>query len=142
MAKLIVILLIALVLEAVGVVFLSRGLKQVGELQQINFAEVVRLVRRGATNHYLILGVIMEALFFLLLLVMLKGWDVSLVWPLTSLGFVLTTLAARFVGHEEISRLRWGGVLLIVIGATLVGYSEKLRNDRPSKMIDSNLSKE
>lgn len=142
MAKLIVILLIALFLEAVGVVFLSRGLKQIGELQQINFAEVARLARRGATNHYFLLGVIMEALFFSLLLVMLKGWDVSLVWPLTSLGFVLTTLSARFIANEEVSRLRWGGVILIVVGATLVGYSEKFRNDRPSKITGPNVSKE
>jgi drug/metabolite transporter (DMT)-like permease len=142
MAKLIVILLMALFLEAVGVVFLSRGLKQIGELQQISFPEVARLARRGITNHYIVFGVIMEALFFLLLLVMLKGWDVSLVWPLTSLGFVLTTVAARFIGHEEVSRLRWSGVLLIVIGATLVGYSEKLRNDRPSRMAGSDLSRE
>jgi len=142
MAKLIVILLIALLLEAVGVVFLSRGLKQVGDLQAISFPEAARLVRRGATNRDIVLGVIMEGLFFLLLLVMLKGWDVSLVWPLTSLGFVLTTLAARFVGHEEVSRLRWTGVLLIVIGATLVGYSEKFNGERPSRTTEGNLSKE
>ena len=142
MAKLIVILLIALFLEAVGVVFLSRGLKQLGELPAISFREIGRLARRGATNHDIVLGVIMEALFFLLLLVMLKGWDVSLVWPLTSLGFVLTTVAARFIGHEEVSRLRWTGVLLIVIGATLVGYSEKLRSERPSRSTGGALSKE
>jgi drug/metabolite transporter (DMT)-like permease len=142
MAKLIIILLIALFLEAIGVVFLSRGLKQIGELQQINFQEIGRLARRGATNRYILLGILMEAVFFLLLLIMLKGWDVSLVWPLTSLGFVLTTLAARFFGHEEVSRLRWGGVILIVLGATLVGYSEKLRTHRPSKITGSNLSKE
>jgi len=125
MAKLIIILLLALVFEAIGVVFLSHGLKQIGQLQQFGLGEIARLVARGATNPYILLGTLLETIFFVSLLVMLKTWDVSLIWPLTSLGFVLTTLAAKWIRHEEVSGLRWGGVVLIVIGAALVGWSEK-----------------
>ena len=51
--------------------------------------------------------------------------DVSFVWPLTSLGFVLTTLAAKLVLREEVSLLRWFGVCLIVLGAGVITYTEK-----------------
>jgi drug/metabolite transporter (DMT)-like permease len=125
MAKLIAILLFALVLEAIGVVFLSQGLRQIGEIQQVSVSEIGRIVGRGATNSYILLGVLFETIFFVALLVMLKTWDVSLIWPLTSLGFVLTTVAAKYIRHEEVTALRWSGVILIVIGATLVGWSEK-----------------
>ena len=125
MAKLAGILLIALTLEAVGVVFLSQGLRQIGELQAITFGEIARLVSRGITNGHILLGTLFEAIFFVALLVMLKHWDVSLIWPLTSLGFVLTTLAARYIRHEDVTVLRWSGVILIMIGAALVGWSEK-----------------
>ncbi|SRR5258705_6090004 len=127
MARLLLILLIGLMLEALGVVYLSRGLKQIGEPQQINVPEIRRVVVRGLTNPSILLGVLMETFFFITLLVLLKLWDVSLVWPLTSLGFVLTTLAAKYVRHEEINAMRWTGVILIVLGAVLVGYSEKLK---------------
>jgi multidrug transporter EmrE-like cation transporter len=127
MLKLVLILLVALVLEAIGVVFLSQGLKTIGEPTQFTAPELARVVRQGLTNRYLLLGVLFETVFFVLLLVMLRNWDVSLVWPLTSIGFVLTTLAAKFLRHEEVSALRWGGVLLIVLGAGLVGYSERLK---------------
>ena len=127
MTKLIVIMLIALVLEALGVVYLSTGLKQIGEPKSITLSEVGRLVGRGITNRNILLGVLMEAIFFIALLVMLKLWDVSLIWPLTSLGFVLTTLAAKYVRHEDVNSVRWAGVFLIVAGAVLVGYSEKLK---------------
>lgn len=127
MAKLIIILLVALVLEAMGVVYLSIGLKQLGEPRRITFTEVGRLVARGVTNRNILLGVLMETIFFVTLLVLLKGWDVSLIWPLTALGFVLTTLAAKYLRHEEVSTMRWAGVFLIVSGAVLVGYSEKLK---------------
>ena len=65
-----------------------------------------------------------------MLLVLLKRHDVSLIWPLTSLGFVLTALAAKFIRHEEVSALRSGGVVLIVIGAGLVGWSERTKRRR------------
>ena len=127
MTKLIIIMLIALVLEALGVVYLSTGLKQIGEPKSITVSEVGRLVVRGITNRNILLGVLMETIFFVSLLVMLKLWDVSLIWPLTSLGFVLTTLAAKYVRHEDVNSVRWAGVFLIVAGAVLVGYSEKLK---------------
>jgi drug/metabolite transporter (DMT)-like permease len=127
MAKLIGILLIALVLEAVGVVWLSHGLKQIGEPQGITFAEITRLVGRGVTNRSILLGTLCELIFFVTLLGLLKHWDVSLVWPLTSLGFVITTLAAKYVRHEDVTLLRWSGVVLITLGAMLVGWSEKSR---------------
>ena len=134
--KLFLFLCVALILEALGVVFLSQGLRQIGEVQQITASEIGRLVTRGLTNKCILLGVVMEALFFGMLLIMLKSWDVSLIWPLTSLGFVLTTLAARFVRHEEVNAVRWAGVFLIMAGAALVGYSEVLKK-LPVKQRDS-----
>jgi drug/metabolite transporter (DMT)-like permease len=125
MIKLVVFLLIALVIEAVGVVWLSHGLKQIGEVEQLSLAEVRRLIARGISNPYILLGTALESVFFAMLLVLLKRHDVSLIWPLTSLGFVLTALAAKFIRHEDVTPLRWTGVVLIVIGAALVGWSEK-----------------
>src|SRR5688572_13734278 len=126
MAKLVIILVIGLILEAVGVVFLSKGLKQIGEASQINLSEVLRLIGRGITNWNVVLGVVCEAAFFGTLLFLMSKGDVSFVWPLTSLGFVLTTLAAKFILHEHVSFVRWAGVLLIVAGAGLITYSEKI----------------
>lgn len=125
MTKVILILLVALVLEAVGVVFLSAGLKEIGEMQRISASEIGRIFKRGAANSKVLLGVLLETVFFIFLLVLLKQNDVSLIWPLTSLGFVLTALSAKLILHEQVTGMRWIGVALIVIGATLVSWSEK-----------------
>src|SRR6266516_22062 len=127
MTKVLIVLLIALVLEAVGVVFLSRGLKQIGEVEKLTAHEVARVVRRGAVNPSILLGVALETIFFGALLYLLSQRDVSLIWPLTALGFVLTAVAAKFILHENIHWTRWMGVALIVIGAALVSYSEKVK---------------
>lgn len=127
MSKLVAFLLAALVLEAIGVVYLSHGLKQIGVMEQASVKELGRLLARAITNRHVLLGTALETAFFVMLLVLLKRHDVSLIWPLTSLGFVLTALAAKFIRHEDVSALRWSGVILIVIGAGLVGWSEKAK---------------
>ena len=127
MTKILIILIFALCVEAVGVVFLSKGLKQIGEVQRISVGEIGRLIKRGATNGSLLLGVALEAAFFGALLYLLSQRDVSLIWPLTSLGFVITAISAKFILNEEVSALRWAGVALIVAGATLVSLSEKAK---------------
>ena len=132
MTKLLLLLLIGLIFEAIGVVYLNQGLKQVGEVRQISVAEVLRVVKSGVTNHRIILGVFFEALFFgTLLVLMSKGADISFIWPLTALGFVFTTLAAKFILNEHVPPVRWGGVLLIMLGAALITYSEKKEEQKP-----------
>jgi drug/metabolite transporter (DMT)-like permease len=131
--KFILIMLIALVFEAIGVVFLSAGLKQIGEPKTINAAEIASLITRGATNKNILLGVFFEAIFFGFLLYMLSQKDVSIVWPLTALGFVITSLAARIFLKEEISTVRWAGICLIVLGAGLVTWSAKPKEREPDE---------
>ena len=127
MLKIIVILLIALVFEAVGVIYLSAGLKQIGEVQQISAVEIGRIIGRGVTNRNILFGVFLETIFFGALLYLLSQRDASLIWPLTSLGFVVTVLAAKLVLKEEVSWVRWAGVACIVIGAGIITWSEKMK---------------
>lgn len=140
MLKFVLILLVGLTLEAVGVVLLSRGLKEIGGMERVSVAEIGRLLKAGATHPAILAGVAFEAAFFGILLYLLARADVSLVWPLTALGFVITTLAARFYLHESISATRWVGVILIVLGAGLVSWSEqagaRTAPARPSAQVE------
>lgn len=131
MTKFLLVLLIALVFEAIGVVFLSQGLKQIGDVPKVTPREMVRVIQRGGTNPNVLLGVFFEALFFAGLLILMSRSDVSFLWPLTSLGFVLTTLAAKFILHEQVPGLRWSGVVLIVLGAALITWSEQTKESPP-----------
>jgi len=131
MAKLLFILLIGLVFESTGIVLLKKGMTQVGSAQTITAAEIVRIVKSGLTNSQILLGVFFEALFFICLLVLMAKSDISFLWPLTALSFVFATLAAIFFLHEHVSSIRWVGVILIMLGAALISYSEQ-RKDKPA----------
>ena len=134
MAKILFILVVAAIIESVGVAVLAKGLKQVHGAHQITASEICRVVKDYCTNGNILVGVALEAVFFGFLLYLLSGNDVSFIWPLTSLGFIVTTLAAKFLLDEKVSATRWAGVLLIALGALLTSYSEsvKTRNVAPS----------
>jgi drug/metabolite transporter (DMT)-like permease len=124
MTKLLLILFVGLLFEATGVVLLKKGITQIGEIKRISVSEILRVVKAGAANLAILLGVFFEALFFLCLLVLMSRSDISFLWPLTALSFVITTLAALFFLDEKVSAVRWAGVVFIMIGAALISYSQ------------------
>jgi drug/metabolite transporter (DMT)-like permease len=125
MKRILLVLFLALIFESAGVVLLGKGLKLLTPPTAYTAEEMLHLVGRAFLNKYIVFGVFFEALFFLGLLNMMSKADVSFVWPLTSLTFVFSTLLARFYLHEEISVLRWIGVVCIMWGAAVITYSEK-----------------
>lgn len=127
MVKLLSILLISLVFESAGVVLLKRGLNDIGEVKAVTAAEVLRVVKAGATSPQILLGVFFEAVFFGCLLVLMARSDISFLWPLTGLSFVFGTFAAILFLNEQVTPVRWAGVLLILAGAALISYSEQAR---------------
>ena len=131
MAKLLLILLIGLVFEAAGVVFLKKGITQIGAAKAISVVEVLRVVKAGVTSPSVLLGVFFEALFFACLLILMGESDISFLWPLTALSFVMTTFAALIFLGERVSSVRWAGVIFIVIGAALISYSEHAKPKLP-----------
>ncbi len=137
MAKLLLILLIGLGFEAAGVVLLKKGISQIGEVRKISVAEIVRVVKAGVTNPAVEAGVFLEALFFLCLLMLMSKSDISFLWPLTALSFVMTTLAALLFLGEKVSSVRWAGVVFIVIGAALISYSEHSKPKRPPASLSA-----
>jgi drug/metabolite transporter (DMT)-like permease len=131
MTKILIILLIAFAFEAFGVIALKKGINEIGAQYTVRKAaampvwkNVVTLVGNWFANKNVLLGLLLETIFFVLLQYLLGQRDVSFVWPLTAISFVMTTLAAQFILHERVNILRWSGVALIVLGAALISYGE------------------
>jgi len=133
MAKILIVLFVALVFEALGVVILKQGIDQItnrekaehGGAVKVSVATVCRLIGHGFTNPRVLLGVLFEAIFFAGLLILMGNKDISFVWPLTSLSMVMTTIAAILLLKEKVSGPRWAGVVLMMLGAALITWSEK-----------------
>lgn len=135
MFKLLIILLIGLVFESAGVVLLKKGMTRIGEVKAPTVQEISRVTKAGVTSPQILLGVFFEALFFLCLLVLMSQSDISFLWPLTGLSFVFATIAAVLFLHEHVSAMRWTGVVLIMIGAAFISYSEQHKDKSASASL-------
>jgi uncharacterized membrane protein len=51
--------------------------------------------------------------------------DLSFVLPVTSAGYVISTLLGWLFLHESVSGSRWAGAVLISLGAALVASTTK-----------------
>ena len=127
MIKLLLILLVGLTFESTGVVLLKKGMTHIGDMNGVTAGEIFRVCKAGVTNPQILLGVFFEALFFLCLLILMAKSDISFLWPLTGLSFVFATFAAIWFLDERVSAVRWIGVILIVIGAAFISYSQQAK---------------
>jgi len=131
MVKIILILILAAIFENIGVVLMKGGMNQIPLPSRITASEVVRVAGAGLTNPRILAGFALEAAFFGCFLYMLSQRDVSLIWPLTSLGFIVAAFAAKYILDEKVSGIRWAGVILIALGAVLTSYSEAVKTPQP-----------
>ncbi|MGC8494898.1 MAG: bacteriohopanetetrol glucosamine biosynthesis glycosyltransferase HpnI [Syntrophobacteraceae bacterium] len=106
--------------NAAGDVFLTKGMKQVGDVSAIGMVELAATVRRILCNGNFLLGVLCLAVSFFSFLAVLSWANLSFVVPATAIVYVVTVLGAKFFLGEKVDRLRWGGTLLICCGVALV----------------------
>jgi uncharacterized membrane protein len=98
-----------------GNFFLSMGMRRVGDLG-------APLEYIQALFHPLVaLGVGLMVLWMLSHMALLSWADLSFVLPVTSVGYVLTAVAGRYLLNENISAGRWLGIGLIMAGVAVVG---------------------
>ena len=146
MTKILIILLITFAFEAFGIIALKKGINEIS----IKYTErkattpvwknVITLVGNWFTNKDVLFGLLLETIFFIMLQYLLGQRDVSFVWPLTAISFVMTTLAAQFLLHERVDAMRWSGVALIMLGAAFISYSEHTKEKAappPAAAVDS-----
>ncbi|MHB1756353.1 MAG: EamA family transporter [Leptospirillum sp.] len=110
----------ALILEHIGFIVLSKGMR---ESRNISGDSVAERFRGTIVNPWVWSGVSLQAIYYIMLLGFLQRLPVSLVIPMTGFGYVLTALMARLFLKEHVSFNRWVGVLLITSGVILVSRS-------------------
>lgn len=120
MIKTLVLVLIAAVLGGAGHVLLAKGMRPGGDMIEAPAHRLGSMVKRAATNPWLLFGVLLQATFFFMYLVLLSRADVSKILPMTALDYIVVALLAQLMLAEVVTGARWAGIGLIVIGVFLV----------------------
>lgn len=106
--------IIVILSNAFGNFFLDRGMH--GRITATPFEYVAVLL-----TPWVMAGISLLILWLLSRMALLSWADLSYVLPVTSFGYVASTLLGHFILNEHITPQRWAGTLLIVAGTILVG---------------------
>lgn len=107
--------LVVILSNVLGNVFLSHGMQQVGRIVSASPVDYVR----AFLNPWAVLGICILVVWMLSDLALLSRADLSFVLPVTASAYVLVALGGHFLLHDHISWERWTGIVLITGGVIL-----------------------
>jgi drug/metabolite transporter (DMT)-like permease len=103
--------------NSVGNLFLAFGMRG---MPAFHFGSVLGYVLLVITNPAIILGTALLVLFMIGQLSLFTWADLSYVLPVTASGYIVTAILSRVFLHENVSNMRWAGVVIIAFGVMLV----------------------
>lgn len=112
-----------------GNLALSRGMREVGQIVSASPLDYAR----AFANPWTIAGVGILTLWMVTDLALLSRADLSFVLPVTGTAYIPIALAAHFLLHDRISAMRWAGIVVISVGAVLVGETPARTTEGPSE---------
>ena len=72
-------------------------------------------------NKHLIGGVLLYGVATVAYIFALRGGELSILYPLVSLTYVFTIIFSQRVLGEKMNKYKWIGMILILIGVSLIG---------------------
>ena len=107
----IVLVLIATTLGSFGPLFLKKA----SSALTLNLKNII-------TNKNLMRGLFFYAIGTVLFIPALKGGELSVLYPIVALVYVWVSFLSMKFLNEKMTRLKWVGIALIIIGVSLIGF--------------------
>lgn len=123
------VLLAVMCFGSIGDALLKRGMDAFGPVDLRHPWQVIAAL----ANSWVLLGILCLIAFFSSYLTALSWADLSYVLPATALGYVLVTLFGKYFLHENVTPLRWLGVLLITCGVGWVTRGPEITKPQPQE---------
>jgi drug/metabolite transporter (DMT)-like permease len=115
--------LICVLAGAAGQIFWKEGMSGMGRISGMGDLLQVKTVWDIFTNKFIVLGIILYAISVFLWLGAMSTLDVSFMYPLLSLGYVITAIFAFVFIGENVTLLRWAGIVVIIAGCFMITKS-------------------
>lgn len=120
MLRVLIAMIVAAALTAIGQILIRRGMQQVGSLEQFQASLLLSYFGEAMLNPNVILGTFLHAIVYLLILTALSWADVTVAVPFTAIEYFFAALLAVTLLQETVSPLRWAGIGLIIVGVILI----------------------
>jgi uncharacterized membrane protein len=78
---------------------------------------------RQIKNYHLLAGIGLYALGLIAFVPALAGGNLSVIYPIISVKYIWVSLLSVFLLGEHMTRMKWIGIFLIIIGISLIGLA-------------------
>jgi ceramide glucosyltransferase len=95
-------------------------MKRIGEVHDFSLRALRVVLVRAFREGWMWLGILLMAISFYSFLALLSWNPVSFVIPALALNYAVGALGAKYLLHEQVSGMRWAGVLMVCAGVALV----------------------
>ncbi len=116
-------ILICVALGVAGQLLLKHGMSSTGERVD-EVRDVVPRLLLAASNPAVITGFFFYGLSAALWLVVLTRVELSLAYPMLSLGYVLVVILSRVLFQEHVTWARFFGTLVVCFGVFLIARTQ------------------
>lgn len=123
MLKVLIAMTIAAAAAAVGQIFVRQGMQQVGALEQYAPLALIGYFGQALLNPYVVIGTLLNGVFYFLFLAALSWTDVTVVLPMTALEFGMAAILAVVLLNEVVPTMRWAGIALVIAGVFLIALA-------------------
>jgi drug/metabolite transporter (DMT)-like permease len=102
---------------------LKAAMNEVGRIGSTEIAAAGDTLTRTLKEPRLWLGLTLFGISALFWLVVLSRVDLSVAYPFVGLSYIIVVLFSRLFLHEQVSALRWLGVVVVAVGIAIIGFS-------------------
>ncbi len=124
--KNLVLILFSVVLGVLGQLSLKHGVMAVSSLgtsgitQSLSVRSILTFLLGSAGNKFVILGFLCYVISAASWLVILSRVELSLAYPLISIGYILVVVLSKYLFDEPVTSMRIAGTLLVCAGVFLL----------------------
>lgn len=106
-------------LNATAQLLLKQGMNRIGQFE-FTLQNILPIGYAVATNPFILAGLISYVVSVVIWLLALSRVDVSYAYPMLSVGYIITAIAAYFWLNEPLTLTRISGILVIILGVYLI----------------------
>jgi drug/metabolite transporter (DMT)-like permease len=110
---------ISIITTVLSQLLFKKGMLLVGNVD-FSIRNIFFLIKQISINPFLIAGIFLYGISFILWLLVLSKLKLSVVYPITSLNFILVVAMSYFIFSEKLAMPQYGGIALIIIGIILL----------------------
>lgn len=114
--------LLSISIGVISQICLKEGMRRIG-LFEISLGNLLPVGVRIFTDPFVLFGLFGYFMATLSWMVVLSRSELSVVYPMVSLGYIFTALAGYYLFGENLSPLRISGIALIIFGVYLITRS-------------------